>query len=176
MAVDDWQFCTNDSVYDPEEMTFQQWVDGADSSDSEFVSINAKTATVTIGFAYCAVRYRVGLRWSDWTGILDRTVIPPPAPVITSFQVVDNTESMVDMDLSWTWEGQGWPEDGFFAFYVSSDNTQGETLASTVPGNTRNTTLGAVLQADDIMYFCRMRYVRSGVQGNYSNLAQGNPY
>ena len=78
-AVDDWQFCTTDSAFDPEVKSFDQWVADADFPDTEFVNVNATTATVTVDFDYCAARYRVGATWSSWTGVLDATVIAPPA-------------------------------------------------------------------------------------------------
>ena len=84
VAVDDWQFCVTDSAFDPEVKSFDQWVADADFPDTEFVTINATTATVTADFAYCAARYRVGAIWSSWTGVVDATVIPPPAIVLTS--------------------------------------------------------------------------------------------
>ena len=83
-AVDDWQFCTTDNAFDPEVKSFDQWVDEADAPDTEFVSINSTTANVTVDFAYCAARYRVGATWSSWTGVLDATVIPPPVQLVLS--------------------------------------------------------------------------------------------
>ena len=58
------------------------------SPDTEFVTVNATTATVTVDFAYCAARYRVGATWSSWTGVVDATVIPPPAPSLVSLGTV----------------------------------------------------------------------------------------
>ena len=84
VAVDDWQFCVTDSAFDPEVKSFDQWVADADFPDTEFVTINATTATVTADFAYCAARYRVGATWSSWTGVLDATVIPPPVQLVLS--------------------------------------------------------------------------------------------
>jgi hypothetical protein len=77
VAVDDWQFCTTDSIFNPGEKSFDQWVEDADFPDTEFVIINAATATVTVDFAYCAARYLVGATWSPWTGVVDATVIAP---------------------------------------------------------------------------------------------------
>ena len=74
-AVDDWQFCTTDSTFNPEVKSFDQWVADADFPDTEFTIVNATTATVTVDFAYCAARYRVGATWSNWTGVVDVTVI-----------------------------------------------------------------------------------------------------
>jgi hypothetical protein len=83
VAVDDWQFCTTDNAFDPQVETFDHWVYEADARDADFVVINATTATVTVNFAYCAARYRVGATWSSWTGVLDATLIPPPdAPTL----------------------------------------------------------------------------------------------
>jgi len=82
VAVNGWQFCTTDSVFDPEVKSFDQWVEDADGPDTEFTIINATTATVTVDFAYCAARYLVGTTWSDWTGVLDATVIPPPGQLV----------------------------------------------------------------------------------------------
>jgi hypothetical protein len=84
VAVDDWQFCTTDSVFDPAVKSFDQWVADADFPDTEFVTINAATATVTADFTYCAARYRVGTTWSSWTGVVDATVIEPPAQLVLS--------------------------------------------------------------------------------------------
>ena len=72
-AVDDWQFCTTDTAFDPDEASFDQWVDSADSSDTDFTTIDDVTATVTIGFNYCTARYRVGATWSSWSSIVERT-------------------------------------------------------------------------------------------------------
>jgi len=88
VAVDDWQFCTSDTLFNPDEITFDQWVEGADSPDTEFVVINSTTATVTVDLSRCAVRYRVGTTWSPWTGIVGETVIPPPAPSLVSLGTV----------------------------------------------------------------------------------------
>ena len=77
IAVDDWQFCTSDTAFDPQAMTFDQWVYEADAPDTTFVNIDATTATVTVNLSYCAARYRVGTVWSDWTGVVDATVIAP---------------------------------------------------------------------------------------------------
>jgi len=84
IAVDDWQFCTNDGAFDPEVKTFDQWVDGADSPDTAFVNVDAKTATVTVDFGWCAARYLVGTTWSSWTNVVPATVVAPPAIVLTS--------------------------------------------------------------------------------------------
>jgi hypothetical protein len=84
VAVDDWQFCTTDNVFDPAVKSFDRWVYEADAPDTEFVIINATTATVTVDFAYCAARYLVGTTWSPWTGVLDATVIPPPVELVLS--------------------------------------------------------------------------------------------
>jgi hypothetical protein len=88
MAVDDWQFCTTDNAFDPGVKSFDQWVADADFPDTEFVTIDATTATVTVDFAYCAARYRVGSTWSSWTSVVDATVIPPPAPSLGSLGTV----------------------------------------------------------------------------------------
>ncbi len=77
VAVDDWQFCTTDNAFDPEVKSFDQWVADADFPDTDFVTINATTATVTVDFAYCAARYLVGTTWSNWTGVVDATVLAP---------------------------------------------------------------------------------------------------
>lgn len=84
IAVDDWQFCTSDNAFDPQVKTFDQWVYEADAPDTAFVNVDAKTATVTVDFGWCAARYRVGTTWSSWTGVVDATVIAPPAIVLTS--------------------------------------------------------------------------------------------
>jgi hypothetical protein len=84
VAVDGWQFCTNDNAFNPEVKSFDQWVADADSPDTEFVVVNATTATVTVDFGWCAARYRVGTTWSPWTGVLDATVIPPPVELVLS--------------------------------------------------------------------------------------------
>jgi hypothetical protein len=88
VAVDDWQFCTTDNVFDPAVKSFDRWVYEADAPDTEFVVINTTTATVTVDFAYCAVRYRVGETWSSWTGVVDATVIAPSAPSLVSLGTV----------------------------------------------------------------------------------------
>jgi len=75
--VDGWQFCLSDNAFHPEVKTFDRWVYEADSPDTEFVIVNATTATVTQEFAYCAARYRVGATWSSWTGVVDRTILTP---------------------------------------------------------------------------------------------------
>jgi hypothetical protein len=84
IAVDDWQFCTTDNAFDPQVKSFDQWVYEADAPDTDFVNINSMTATVTVDFAYCAARYRVGATWSSWTGVFDATVIPPPTQLVLS--------------------------------------------------------------------------------------------
>jgi len=84
VVVDDWQFCTTDSAFNPEVKSFDQWVADADFPDTEFTSINLAIATVTADFAYCAARYRVGATWSSWTGVVDATVITPPAQLVLS--------------------------------------------------------------------------------------------
>ena len=56
VAVDDWQFCTTDTAFDPEVKSFDQWVADADFPDTEFTTINETIATVTVDFAYCAAR------------------------------------------------------------------------------------------------------------------------
>ena len=81
IAVDDWQFCTNDGAFDPGVKTFDQWVDGADAPDTAFVNVDAKTATVTVDFGWCAARYLVGTTWSSWTGVVYKDAIAlPPLP------------------------------------------------------------------------------------------------
>ncbi len=90
IAVDDWQFCTTDNAFDPQVKSFDQWVYEADSPDTEFVIVDATTATVTVDLAYCAARYRVGATWSSWTGVLNATVIPPPG------QLAEPTLAFVD--------------------------------------------------------------------------------
>jgi len=82
VVVDDWQFCATDSAFNPEVKSFDQWVADADFPDTEFVVVNATTATVTVDLAYCAARYRVGATWSNWTGVVDATVIEPPAQLV----------------------------------------------------------------------------------------------
>jgi len=77
VAVDGWQFCLSDNAFHPEVKTFDRWVYEADSPDTEFVIVNATTATVTQEFAYCAARYRVGTTWSSWSGVVDRTILTP---------------------------------------------------------------------------------------------------
>jgi hypothetical protein len=84
IAVDDWQFCTNDGAFDPQVKPFDQWVSGADSPDTAFVNVDAKTATVTVDFGWCAARYQVGNVWSSWTDVVTATVIVPPAIVLSS--------------------------------------------------------------------------------------------
>ena len=83
-AVDDWQFCTTDNAFDPQVKSFDQWVYEADAPDTDFININSMTATVTVDFAYCAARYRVGATWSSWTGVFDATVIPQPTQLVLS--------------------------------------------------------------------------------------------
>jgi hypothetical protein len=82
VAVDAWQFCTTDTPFDPEVKSFDEWVADADFPDTEYIVINSTTATVTVDFAYCAARYRIGTTWSSWTGVLDATVIPPPGQLV----------------------------------------------------------------------------------------------
>ena len=176
MAVDDWQFCTTDNVFDPQVKSFDQWVADADFPDTEFVTINATTATVTVDFAYCAARYRVGTTWSNWTGVVDATVIAPPAPVIVTFTVVDNGGGTVDMNIGWTWDGKGWPDDGAFVVLISSDDTQGDTMVGPVACPARNVFVGAALTAADVTYYCRVAYSKNGRMGQYSTVASANPY
>ena len=73
IAVDDWQFCTSDNAFDPQVKTFDRWVYEADAPDAVFVNIDARTATVSVDFGWCAARYRVGTIWSDWTGVIVAT-------------------------------------------------------------------------------------------------------
>jgi hypothetical protein len=75
VAVDDWQFCTSDTPFNPEEDNFDDWVAEADWPDSDFVTVNATTATCTSNFSYCAARYQVGETWSSWTGVVYKDVI-----------------------------------------------------------------------------------------------------
>jgi len=82
VVVNDWQFCTTDSAFDPAVKSFDQWVADADFPDTEFVIINAATTTVTADFTYCAARYLVGTTWSSWTGVVDKTVIEPPVQLV----------------------------------------------------------------------------------------------
>jgi hypothetical protein len=70
VAVNGWQFCTTDTPFDPAVKNFDQWVADADSPDTEFDTVNATTATVTVDFAFCAARYLVGATWSRWTGVV----------------------------------------------------------------------------------------------------------
>jgi len=58
--VDDWQFCTTDTPFDPAEKSFDQWVADADSPDTEFVIVDTTTATVTKDFAFCAAVIGLG--------------------------------------------------------------------------------------------------------------------
>ncbi len=53
-------------------------MDGADAPDTAFDNVDARTATVTANFGWCAARYLVGATWSSWTGVVDKTVIAPP--------------------------------------------------------------------------------------------------
>ena len=91
VAVDDWQFCTTDTAFDPEVKSFDQWVADADSPDTEFVTINETIATVTVDFACCAARYLVGTTWSSWSGVVE---IGPPVQLVLSSDGHGN--------LSWT--------------------------------------------------------------------------
>ena len=100
----------------------------------------------------------------------------PPAPVITLFEVIDDGNGNVDINLTWTWDGQGWPEDGVFTVYVSSDNAPGEINAAMVPCPARSCSLAAVLPAADIQYACRVVYVKDATVGTFSDYAYGNPY
>ena len=70
VVVDDWQFCTTDTPFDPQVKSFDQWVQDADSPDTAFVIVDTTTATVTVDFTFCAARYRVGATWSSWTGVV----------------------------------------------------------------------------------------------------------
>jgi len=86
--VDDWQFCTSDNAFDPQVKTFDRWVYEADAPDTAFVNVDAKTATVTVDFGWCAARYRVGNIWSSWTGVVDETVVGLSAPSLVSLGTV----------------------------------------------------------------------------------------
>lgn len=99
----------------------------------------------------------------------------PPAPVITTFEVIDNG-GMINMNIVWMWDGQGWPDDGAFGVYISSEDTQGETNAAAVPCPGRTCSLQGVLPAADISYYCRIVYVKNGTLGAFSAVATGNPY
>jgi len=182
VVVDDWQFCTTDNAFDPEVKSFDQWVQGADFPDAEFVTINATTATVTVDFAYCAARYRVGATWSSWTSVVDTTPLVPPAPVVANFQVVDNG-GMVDLNIVWTWDGQGWPDNGSFAVYAEcqvfdQEGIEGRRgmIVGVVPGPGRSLSVQGVFEAADIGYFCKVQYRRGAVTSAYSAEAYGNPY
>ena len=100
----------------------------------------------------------------------------PPAPVITSFTVTDNGGGMVDLDVTWTWDGLGWPEDGAFTVFYSSDDSGGTRQADPVPCPGRTCSLPAVLPAADVTYYCEVFYSRNGTQGAHSEPATGNPY
>lgn len=80
------------------------------------------------------------------------------------------------MNVAWTWNGLGWPDDGQFQVYVSSAEVPSEILAATVPGPGRSVALTAVLPAADISYYCRVVYVKDATVGTYSAVATGNPY
>ena len=182
VAVDDWQFCTTDNAFDPGVKSFDQWVQGADFPDTEFVTINATTATVTVDFAYCAARYRVGATWSSWTSVVDTTPLVPPAPVVVSFQVTDNG-GLIDLSVVWTWDGQGWPDDGNFTVYAEyadqdqdgSDIRRG-TVAGVIPGPGRTLSVQGIFPAADTDYYCKVQYHKGAAASAYSAEAYSNPY
>jgi hypothetical protein len=113
-----------------------------------------------------------------------KTVIPaqPPAPVIVSFQVIDNG-GMIDMNIVWTWDGQGWPDDGNFLVYaefLTQDETGDEyrrgAVAGSVPGPGRSLSVQGIFPAADTSYYCKVQYRKGNVTSAYSVEACGNPY
>jgi hypothetical protein len=89
---------------------------------------------------------------------------------------VDNGGGTVDMNIVWTWNGRGWPDDGAFAVLISSDETQGDTMVGPVACPARNVFVGSALPAADITYYCRVAYYKNGTMGEYSAVASANPY
>ncbi|HMP82704.1 MAG TPA: hypothetical protein PKA41_08395 [Verrucomicrobiota bacterium] len=98
----------------------------------------------------------------------------PPAPVVTTFDLPLNG-SMVDLFVEWTWDGQGWPDDGEFLVLISSDADATETVVGIVNGPGRSCALTEVFNVDDMNFYCRVQYRKGATYGDYSNVATRNP-
>jgi hypothetical protein len=105
----------------------------------------------------------------------------PPSPVVVTFEVIDNG-GMIDMNIAWTWDGRGWPDDGIFMVDILADDTVDQgggiiSLASAVvacPGRSYSTQ--GVCVAEDKGYYCRVLYKKDTVSSAYSATVYGNPY
>ena len=97
----------------------------------------------------------------------------PPAPVVTMFDVVNNND-WVDMSVEWTWDGQGWPDDGEFLVLLATE-VDSETVVAIVNGPGRTCSLSSVLPAVDMDYSCRVQYRKGATYGEFSNVAVDNP-
>ena len=113
----------------------------------------------------------------------DDGVLPPvpPAPVVTTFEVIDNN-GQIDLNIAWTWDGLGWPDDGIFIVEIHADDTYDQgggimfltSSVVTCPGRTQS--LAGVCAAEDKGYYCRVVYKKGTTVGAYSALVYGNPY
>jgi hypothetical protein len=103
----------------------------------------------------------------------------PPSPVVILFQVIDDG-GMIDMNVVWTWDGHGWPDDGVFTVDILADDlVHGGIMSLTnafvaCPG--RSYSIQGVCVAEDKVYYCRVLYKKDTVSSDYSATVYGNPY
>lgn len=107
--------------------------------------------------------------------------VVPPAPVAVTFEVIDNA-GVIDVNITWAWEGLGWPADGYFYIYIEKDDTHtqgGGTVpvtAAVVAATERNCSLAGIDQAEDIGYYCRLKYQKNTAASPFTEWIGGNPY
>ena len=103
----------------------------------------------------------------------------PPAPVVTLFEVIDNN-GMIDVNVAWSWDGQGWPDDGVFLITIDADDdASGGVLFlanALVAGPGRTCSMASIGVAEDKGYYCRVKYKKDTDASADSATVYGNPY
>ena len=103
----------------------------------------------------------------------------PPSPVVILFQVIDNG-GMIDMNVYWTCDGHGWPDDGVFTVELLADDlVHGGIMSLTsafvaCPG--RSYSAQGLCVTEDKGYYCRVLYRKDTTSSFYSVMVQGSPY
>lgn len=105
----------------------------------------------------------------------------PPTPVLTQFEVIDNN-GQIDVNIAWTWAGQGWPDTGQFYVDLQCDDTRDQSggemplVHTTVNGPGRSCSLTNLGAAEDKAYYCRVQYRLGTTYSAFTDWMFGNPY
>ena len=102
----------------------------------------------------------------------------PPTPVITGFTVADENGEL-QASVTWSWNGQGWPEASPAQFYLYIEDDSGQQPVSVytvlIPATGRTAFLTGYAPANDTNYTLNIRYQKSGHFSGWAT-AQANPY